>query len=275
MGTIVVLFAFLLAASANPIEKSFQISSAENSNTIGQDESHSSPDAGTSDAAVVSGDGDTGAENEEQTLSSAESPVTGVDNSPKQDEEQGTSNADFPLTGEDGSPKQDGEPVSHSDTPPVSTGDAASSKTGDDVSLSISTATTVSTEPSTEGNDTDGSQRAHTLSGPTLSTNSTNGSTDIEPPTTNVTQPPDGDPEDCRAADPTKHVYLMCQFMCNGDMMVLAKDNSTCLLGGETPSTIPTVLQDRRIPENATIGVCDGGNCIERGVKTTTPVALS
>lgn len=274
MGTIVVLFAFLLAASANPIDKSSHISSAENSDINVQDGSHSSHEAGPTDAAEVSGDGDTGSHHEEQTPSSAESTVSGVDDSPKPDEEQATSSTDSSLTGENGSPNQDGEPVSHSDTPPDSIGNGGSYNTGDDVSLSISTATSISTEPSAQGNDTDGSQHAHTSSEPTLPTNSTNGSTDIEPPTTNVTQPPDGDPEDCRAADPMNHVYLMCQFMCNGDMMVLAKDNSTCLVGGETLSPIPTVLQDRRIPENATIGFCNGGSCITRGVKATTPVAL-
>lgn len=216
MGTIVVLFAFLLAASANPIEKSSHISSAENSDTNVQDGSHLPNEAGLTDAAEVSDGDDTVRQNEEQAPTSVESAVNGGDDSHKNEE----------------------EPFSHSDTPPVSTGNGATNNAGDVVSLPISSDTSIPTERPTDG--------------------------DSE--TTIVTLPPDADPVDCRARNPKTHVYLECEYSCEGDIMEVARDNSTCLVNYTGPLTEDIGSTEQN--ENIT-GVCMEGRCVPKFTNAT------
>lgn len=274
------LAAFLLAASGNPLERFAGEYSEDKLHIHDQDEQGSFHDV----------------------VPTNTSPYFGVHDASPHDEEHGLSSSDSPVSSEDDSRKQDEEPAPSSDTPPDSTGNDGSGNAGDVVSSSASTVNTTSTETSTDGNETNGSNHEDTSSYPTptnsanastdgnhtngsdhgdtfsnqtFSTNATNDSTNTEPSTTYVTQPPDGDPEDCNAADPTNHVYLLCTFLCDGDMMESAKDNATCLLGAATPTPIPAVQEERRVPENAKLGVCSGGTCVERGVEAASPVPVA
>lgn len=124
MGSIVVIVAFLLAASASPIDQSPHDSSGEFSGTNVQDDQHSSTDQIHSDVDKVSGEG----------------------GMTRHDEENETSGGDSPVSSGDDSQTQDEETVSPSDTPSVSTGSDESNNFGMAVSTSLSTATTISTE---------------------------------------------------------------------------------------------------------------------------------
>lgn len=124
MGTIVVIVAFLLAASANPIDDGSRHSSGESSDPNGHDGSHASHDELPSDVAQVSGESDTNRHDEENESSGGDSPVSSGDDSQAQDEET----------------------ASPSDTPSVSTGSDESNNSGMPVSTSLSTATSISTE---------------------------------------------------------------------------------------------------------------------------------
>lgn len=118
MGTIVVIVAFLLAASASPIDQSPHDSSGEFSGTNVQDDQHSSTDEVPSDVDKVSGEGDT----------------------IRHDEETGSSG------GGDDSQTHDEETPSPGDMLSVSTGSDANNNSGMAVSTSLSTATSISTE---------------------------------------------------------------------------------------------------------------------------------
>lgn len=220
MGTIVVIVAFLLAATANPIDDASHHSSGEYLNTIGHDGSHSSPEELPKDDAQVSGE----------------------DTTVPHDVEHGSSSTDSPVSNGDDSHNQDEESVSPSDTPSVSTSSDASNNSGQAVSSSVSTATPVSTERPI--------------------------AVDTDP--TNVTEPPDADPYDCKNRNPRKHIYEACTFTCGGDMVATALDHSKCLLnytGNFTETNEPTGLK-----ENAT-GVCVDGACIPKpnNATETTP----
>lgn len=214
MGTIVVIVAFLLAASANPIDDVSHHSSGQSSDNNGHDESPSSAHEVASHAAEVTGE-DIGQHDEEQDPSSSDPSVSSGDDS-QQDEETA------PLY----------------DTPDVSSGNDSSNNAGDTVSSPRSPVTEISTQQSI----------------------------DVDTDTRDVTQPPDGDPFDCKAPKPETHIYDICTFLCSGDMMQTAPDNSICLLnytGNFTEKNEPTGLK-----ENAT-GVCVGGTCIPKPTNST------
>lgn len=124
MGTIVVIVAFLLAASANPIDDASLHTNGESSNTNGHDGSHSSFEELPKDDSEVSHADDTAPPDEENGFSGGEPQVSSGDESENQDEETASPN----------------------DTPSVSTGSDASNNSGNTVSTSVSTATPISTE---------------------------------------------------------------------------------------------------------------------------------
>lgn len=128
MGTIVVIIAFLLAASASPIDQSSHDSSVESSGTNVHDELHSSPDGVSSDVGNGSGE----------------------DGTVPHDVEHGSSSGDSTVSDGDYSQNQDEQSSSPSDTPSVSTNSDASNNSGQAVSSSVSTATPMSTEPPTD-----------------------------------------------------------------------------------------------------------------------------
>lgn len=217
MGTIVVIVAFLLAASANPIDDVSHHSSGESSDNNGPDESLSSAHEVPSHADEVTGE-DMGQHDENQDASSSDPSVSSGNDS-----------------------QQDEETAPPSDTPDVSSGNDSSNNAGDVVSSPEIPVTQLSTEQTI----------------------------DVDTDRRNVTEPPDGDPYDCKAPKPEAHVYEACSFLCSGDMMETAPENSTCLLnytGNFTEQNEPTGLQ-----ENVT-GVCVQGSCIKKptnGTETT------
>lgn len=99
------------------------------------------------------------------------------------------------------------------------------------------------------------------------STTSTEGPTIEDSETKNITVPDDADPVDCQARNPKKHIYLECQFSCQGDMMELAQDNSTCLLNytGNAAND-----NDSNWPNWNKRGVCQRGECVPNATQVTT-----
>lgn len=108
----------------------------------------------------------------------------------------------------------------------------------------------------------------------TVSTTTTAGASEVDTiitESTNITEPPDGDPYDCKTKKPETHIYKECQFMCGGDMMEMALENATCLLN----HTDLDEDNNSRGPNKNITGVCRNGQCVANSTEVTAPTSES
>lgn len=94
---------------------------------------------------------------------------------------------------------------------------------------------------------------------------------EIDPITNNqtVTEPPDGDPSDCKNASAQGHINLQCTFMCSGDEMIVAMNYTPCYMN-QTQGTFGlsgTEVHSRTGETN--IGVCIDGDCVPNSTTVT------
>lgn len=247
MGTFVLLAAFLLVASATPIEHSSGTSDGDILDTNSEDGQSSLPgDGSVSDAERGSQPGDP-------------SPEDGSQSGPSSQE--GGSHSGHPSS-EDGS--QARQPSHEDDSPsgppsheggPASSGEGSS--VGETTSTPVSTASEESTSPTTTQFVTD-------LTNETA-VNITNEKFPASPNET-VTLPPDSDPPDCRNGSQLGHIFLQCEFECQGDQMEVAPPNATCYL---YPPTAKTELRYNEMDNYTEVnsnetGVCLEGKCVPR-----------
>lgn len=234
MGIFVYLAAFLLVASATPIE---------NLSGDSPDEPFGNHDEVSRTDAPSFSDGD------------------------------GASTGSQDFDGDDTSTQNKG-PASSSEISSVSTEDNTANNTGEeDVTASASTVSTASTENNTTDQSEFGTPSTLVT---TDSTTSTIRTTNEDADSTNITEPADGDPVDCKTRHPETHVYLLCQFECGGDMMELAPDNSTCLLNYTAETGNISVPQGYNYTNSSTIyheGVCENGVCVPRAAAQGAPVS--
>lgn len=218
MGTVALLAAFLLAASANPIT---------NSNDHSPEDAPDAHDTHTDSDHVTDSDHSSQSSSRGDTVSSSDEPRASSNEAPQ--------NTENPVDPDNTDPYSGDSDPGHLDKENSNNGGADSS---DGLSSEVSTASTASTtSPSIE-----------------------------DSTTTNTTIPEDADPVDCRARNPKKHIYLECQFSCEGDMMELALDNSTCLLN-YTLNAAAANASTR--PNGNKTGVCLKGDCVPKPAEVT------
>lgn len=253
MGTIVFLTAFLLATSANPLEPLSAEHIEDTTHTDNQEEHNLGTDFAASTNISQSAGEDDPRPNEEHVSSSAESAAPGGNDANKPNE----------------------QPYPPSDMPPTSGENDGTNNAGEADPSSVSPLTTISTEPSSsDGDETNGGEHTNTSLNETLSTNSTNASTDAVPTSTSITEPPDADPEDCKPGTPEKHVYLACEFSCSGDTMVVAPNNSMCLLGSPELQYNLTAAEYRRVAAAQGLGICINGACVNNSIVSSAPTVI-
>lgn len=231
MGTIAILVAFLLAASANPIDDTSHYSSGESWNANVHDGSHSSPDAGPLDVAEVSGGSDTADPNEAPSN-------------------------DLPASGGHDTNDNNGEPSPPNDMLTIPPEDGTATDGEDTAPSSVTTVSTISTEPHIT---TQASNVSYTGEDDSIKTGELDPSIEKE----NVTEPPDGDPSDCKNASVNGHINLLCTYMCGGDQVLVAENYTRCYLNQTQESTFG--MNDTEVQIKAKYmktGVCIGGECV-------------
>lgn len=243
MGTFVCLAAFLLAASATPIEISSGDSFQDPAVHHEQDselESHTftnAVDSSFTEEPPSDTDGDLTSDNEADSgLSPSPSEDTNVTST-----EQPPSDTDGDLTSDNEA--DSGLPPTSSEDPNVSSTERLPSDTPSD---------------GTSGNDVNDNPSSP-LSHEDASGNSTEPTPETPPSTENVTPPPDDDPNDCNFTDGKRHVYLQCEFRCSGDQMERAPENATCYLN-ETEATLTLPAVQNRTGKMT--GICVNGSCV-------------
>lgn len=238
MGTVLLLAAFLLTVSANPIANSL-----EGSNEDGPD-THHEDGPPTDDDSELSHQQSTNNDQGEQETSSDDLTHSTDDNEADDTEEQDT------------------QDTSH-DKSADYTEDNTASNAGDEHSSSVSNDSTTSTKG---GNTTNPTEVTATSSVTTVSTSSTGPDTSTQQSSDMVTTPADADPSDCRNATEKNHTFMLCSYSCQQDEMFVAPDNTTCYLHPPDMMTNFRLTEEYNHTEgNANeTGVCYDGRCVRR-----------
>uniref|UniRef100_A0A023G0D8 Putative secreted protein n=1 Tax=Amblyomma parvum TaxID=251391 RepID=A0A023G0D8_AMBPA len=84
--------------------------------------------------------------------------------------------------------------------------------------------------------------------------------------------PPHSSNPDCNVQNTTDHVYKTCTFVCDGDEALSLSGEEPCelLMPSENPSDFVPKAMDRS-DTGAKRGVCENGNCVEKGNAKTLP----
>lgn len=239
MGTVLILTAFLLAASANPIEQTFDGNSIEA--PAGTDEDVSgSVHHPINDSALPT-------TNEHYTQNHGEDKdINGVSNG---------------GSGEDQTSNSDAENASPSPVSSVPTSTTMLNTADDDEDTNTETGPTGEPgEDQTDNNDTDNASSSSLSSVPTSTTKLQDSKQETND---TVTPPPDADPVDCRNATELHHSFMLCTYSCQGDQMFTAPDKSPCYLN-ETEIRLQLFGVRSRMATTST-GVCMNGNCVTPG----------
>lgn len=243
MGILVLLTAFLLAASANPIGNSREDSVGTASHNEAEDV------RSTNDESQLSSGDDT-------TSDTNEAP-TSIDEVSNSTEHTGDGSNENSQNGD-----VDNEDTRNEDVHSGDVGDENSDN--GDTTNSNSNNEDVNNEDANNGNSPNGA--VHTSVVSTASTTPTTSPTGEDSETKNITLPADADPLDCRARNPKTHIYLACQFSCEGDMMELAQDNATCLFNY---TENPADENNSTRPNWNETGVCQKGDCVRTPSEVT------
>lgn len=249
MGTLVLLTAFLLAASANPI-----VNSPED--TV--DEA-SSKDPGD----VLSTDDETQMPPVDNTANNADEPHSPINEVPYSTENPGDTNNGDAANGDghyrDGA-NEDAD-NGHSNSGYEDNRDAHNE---DGLTSDSTTPTTMPTED----NATNSSDEAATW------TNDTASDTSTKPSVSNSEiELHKGDDSDCNFTDGANHTYQKCQFLCETDEMQVALPNASCYLNQTKTKFSSLGVRNRMEPIET--GICQDGECIPRPPETSTSISTS
>lgn len=263
MGTFVLLAAFLLVASATPIQHLSDTSDGDTLDTQSEDGPSSlSEDVSVSNAEPHPSDTPTDATSGNGGQDEASSSTYSEDGS-----ESGSTHPedDSEHSGGGDAPQNEDNSNLHSETSSVPSEDNTADDAGGAVTSSVSTVSSIATESSSATAPTDKTGDMLSTLVSIDSTNSTISPSDETTESQNITEPPDADPADCRTRHPETHHYLFCQFSCGGDMMLQAPENATCLVNyTEEAGNLSAQHGSNRSNTLFAEGVCTSGQCVER-----------
>lgn len=245
MGTIVLLGAFLLAASANPIGE------------ISQTPSEDASGSGSQDLSVPDAVSETAHTHHSSEVPDDDAPGSGDNNElsspplPEDVSATGTEEQSPEL------PNDDGSSIDDNTTPPSPPSPENVPAPGTEVSNGDVMVNGTSDEPNTLNS--------------TISTNSSGPDYELPSSTVDSKPPPDEDPNDCNITDGDNHVYLACQYLCSGDEMTMARENAPCYLNQTETKLAPLEVRSRTTTTEK--GVCKNGYCVP--MSTEPPMSTS